>query len=77
MSRESVPDQSSPDRMYVVGVMLGPDGTNEVKVLRHPSAERIYATGVIGGDEAGFRLSMERATEAMWKDVQAADKCRS
>lgn len=58
------------DRMYVVGVLLGPDGTNDVKVLRHPSGERIYGTSVIASDEAGFRLSMERATDAMWKDVR-------
>jgi hypothetical protein len=60
------------DRMYAVGVFLGPDGTNKVKVLRHPSGERIYETSVISGDEAGFRLSMERATEFMWKDVREA-----
>jgi hypothetical protein len=58
------------DRMYVVGVYLGPDGSNAVKVLRHPSGERIYSTSVIGGEESGFRLSMERATEFMWKDVR-------
>lgn len=59
------------DRMYAVGVYVGPDGSNMVKVLRHPSGEQLYSTSVIGGEEVGFRLSMERAADCMWRDVTA------
>ena len=57
--------------MYGIGVLVGVDGSNNLKVLQHPGGRKIYSTSVIGGDYSGFKLSMDRAAEAIWNDVRS------